>query len=223
MTESHLQTLSNLPTANELSAAGPPTASSPHRLTHAAPLPYADVGTQHGVVLERRPDGGVTITVPPWPWYRRRGALITALLSVGLNVSLVGWSSWQSGRWGSFIWLSAGIGVAVVTLAAVHRLRRHKPTDLNDWAARFEVVGETLHVSWRAAQERAPQVSRFSCRRDEIVSIRGDLFRMGLTIRVRHRFMAEMLHERPKVVRLWITKVLCEALRIEHRVNGRGE
>jgi hypothetical protein len=35
--------------------------------------------------------------------------------------------------------------------------------------------------------------------------------------------MTEMLHERPKVLRVWIAKALCETLGIERRTTGREE
>jgi hypothetical protein len=88
-------------------------------------------------------------------------------------------------------------------------------------AVRFDVDGggETLRIRWNVgAGERD-----VTCRRDEIVSIRGDLFAMGLAIRIRDREIIEFLHNRPKVLRVWIAQALCEALGIEHRSSWRTE
>jgi hypothetical protein len=217
-------------------AAAASEASPARSLTPSPALAYADVGTQYGVILERRPAGGVTMTIPQWPWYRRPTIVVTVAVVVAGQVVPAVITGVKQGNWVALL----GIGIVGVVSAwvctAIQSIRKHLVAGKDGtYAARFEVEGDTLNVWWRPGSAHEPppgsqaigvrpaNVSHFSCRRDEILSIRGDLFLMGLTIRVRRRFIVELLHERPQVLRVWIARMLCEALQIKNPRRGREE
>jgi hypothetical protein len=206
---------------------------SPFRPPILVPLlPYADVAAQYGVLVDRRPSGGMTITVPPWPWYRRPAVFYGAAVMLVVQVVPAVFMAVNDRVWAPLIAFGA-IGIIIACIwFAMYSISKHMPSvKVDNFAARFDVERDTLNVWWRRpgethrsypARGRPADVTHFSCRRDEVVSIRGDLFRMGLTIRVHRRFIAEMLHERPKVLRVWIARALCEALRIDDASSPRS-
>jgi len=201
-----------------------PLPPSPFRPLAPSLLPYAGVAAQYGVVVERSPDGGVTILVPPWPWYRRPAVFYGIAILFAVQTAPAILTGVMNGIWAPLIGLGViGVVIAAVWVAVDYIRKRTPPLKAENYATKFEVNRDTLNVWWRTPGEsrpakrvgpQPPDMEHFSCHRDEIVSIRGDLFRMGLTIRVRRRFIAELLHERPKVLRVWIARTLCEALRI---------
>jgi hypothetical protein len=175
-----------------------------------SPLGYAEVPSQFGLHFERRPDG-LTIGVPR-PWWA--GALsrkwILAILAVNVlgNVvfAVVGSAANKT------IWILPAVMMLILIVVGLITGSRRLPRREPSHAVRFEVSGggETLHVRWGDGETEQD----ITCTRDEIVSIRGDLPRMGLTIRIRRRAIVELLHNRPKVLRVWIAATLREAMRI---------
>jgi hypothetical protein len=181
-------------------SSSPPSAS-------ASQLGYAEVPSQFGLLFERRPDG-LTIGVPR-PWWA--GALSRNFVLAILAVNVLGNVVFAVANRGATWILPALMMLMLVVIGLIMRARglpRREPH-----AVRFEVSdgGETLHVRWGEGENEQD----IRCHRGEIVSIRGDLPRMGLTIRIRKRAIVELLHNRPKVLRVWIAATLREALGIQ--------
>lgn len=180
-------------------------------------LTYADLPSRHGVVVDRTPDA-VTITVPPRP-RRWRVPAIVLMIVAGLGGAAYAANLGANGRWRDameglvHLW-----AVAIALAVSLSKEAMSRRANLPD--AEFRVTRDELEVCARGAGHAG---LRRSCRRSDVIAVKGDLYGMGLTIRIRDRQMIEMLHHYPKGVRIWLARTIAEELALPPAAGGTRE
>lgn len=169
-------------------------------------LPYVDLPSQFGVVVDRTPDG-VTITVP-LPPRRSRVPIILMCANYALLMLAAGVVSAWFGIWWIAVIALVNVLLVMVVFAKIFRAaENHRRA--NPVAAVVRATRDGLDVRAPLPGSRELTVN---CRRDEVLAVDGDVWGRGVLLTIRGRDEVEILRHHPREVRRWLAQTLVETL-----------